>query len=552
MAALNQVALLAGGCQQSCAVPVIGHANFIAYCSTAAIYMYTPITTTKTASASTPAATEKEKFYIYPLTRIFANGVVGAIHSFHFNEEYMACVTSTAKTVVWRLADGENLNKKRVPSAVSDFFQREGGPSVVRVAGKHHILYGTRTGWVVSVNMNDGTTTHQLRLCMKNQGVAPVTVPTLTPTPTPTPTLTPTPTPTPTPATLPSNHDSSGDAHVGSVTFIDVSASRPDTVVVGTSEGGFFVLSIHPANGIRQNASLRPFPAPTLAEESHTTNDATKGNGTVTDNGWLPLTTMAFDPSNPNFVAIGSRDGALALVDIASSTIVQNFAVQKTPVMSISGLAGQAGTFVTADGESSKLEVWSAKSRTAVAAWHPIAGSAVFGVAAFGPEHILIALRNGSVAVFNTRTQQIEMRTEAGHTDVMHTCRYAHHEKDYLATTSKDGTIRVWNTKQLILQHTIDVGRVIVHSVDWSLTGKYIAAGLSTGEVVCYYVGTQRKHWRVSVAAVSAVNCVAWNSSESGGYIAASHCGGLAVYFLTRRQNCASLQDSFPCLWHRI
>ncbi|ESL08067.1 hypothetical protein TRSC58_04238 [Trypanosoma rangeli SC58] len=377
MAALNQVALLAGGCQQSCAVPVIGHANFIAYCSTAAIYMYTPITTTKTASASTPAATEKEKFYIYPLTRIFANGVVGAIHSFHFNEEYMACVTSTAKTVVWRLADGENLNKKRVPSAVSDFFQREGGPSVVRVAGKHHILYGTRTGWVVSVNMNDGTTTHQLRLCMKNQGVAPVTVPTLTPTPTPTPTLTPTPTPTPTPATLPSNHDSSGDAHVGSVTFIDVSASRPDTVVVGTSEGGFFVLSIHPANGIRQNASLRPFPAPTLAEESHTTNDATKGNGTVTDNGWLPLTTMAFDPSNPNFVAIGSRDGALALVDIASSTIVQNFAVQKTPVMSISGLAGQAGTFVTADGESSKLEVWSAKSRTAVAAWHPIAGSAV-------------------------------------------------------------------------------------------------------------------------------------------------------------------------------
>ncbi|RNF27439.1 uncharacterized protein Tco025E_00301 [Trypanosoma conorhini] len=511
MAALNQVALLAGGCQQSCALPVIVHANAIAYCSTAAIYMYTPTKIATTAAAGAPATTENENFSSYPLTRIFANGVVGAIHSFHFNEEYMVCVTTAAKTVVWRLVDGEKLNEKRVPSAVGEFFRREGGPSVVRVAGKHHILYGTKTGWVVSVNMNDGTTTHHLRLCMNGQSSAAAAVP------------------TPSPTTPLGNRNGSSDTHVGCVTFMDVAASRPDSIVVATSEGGLFILSIHPANGLRQNASLRPFPAPALAEETHTVNDTSNGNDAATDNGWLPVTTMAFDPNNPNYVAIGSRDGALAIVDTVSNTIVQNFALQKAPVTSIAWLAGQTGKFVTTDGESSRLQVWLTNSRTAVAEWHPIAGSAVFGAAAFAPEHLIIALRNGSVAVFNTRTQQIEMQTEAGHTDVMHACRYAHHEKDYLATTSTDGTIRVWNTKQLTLQHAIDVGRVIVHSIDWSLTGKYIAAGLSNGEVVSYYVGTQRKHWGVSVTAVGAVNCVSWNSSESGGYIAASHSGGVAV-----------------------
>ncbi|EAN95573.1 hypothetical protein, conserved [Trypanosoma cruzi] len=518
MAELSPVALLPGGCQQDCALPVISHANVIVYCSAAAIYMHTPNTITLPASAGAAVGTgraknENETFHNYPLTRIFASGVVGVIYSFDFNDEYMACVTSTTNTVVWRIADGENLNDKRVPSCVGEFFRREGGPSVVRIAGKYHILYGTKTGWVVSVNMNDGTTMHQLRLCVTYKSVNSISLST----------------PASVATKAAGGHWEGTETQVGYVTVVDVSISRPDTIVVGTSEGYLFVLSIHPANGLRQTASLRPFSAPAVFEDKPAADSTNNGSDALNEMGCLPVTAMAFDPNNPNFVAVGSRDGGLVLVDIVSTTIVQTYAVNGEPVISIAWLAGQAGEFVTTDGESSKLHVWSVSTRTAVAVWHPVAGCAIFGIAAFAPEHLFIALRSGSVAVFNTRTGQIEMQTEAGHTDVMHTCRYAHHDKDQLATTSTDGTIRLWNTKQLVLQNTLDVGRVIVRSMDWSLSGKYLAAGLSNGEVVCYYVHTQREHWRVSVTTVSTVYFVSWSCTESGGHIAASHRDGLAV-----------------------
>lgn len=513
MEALRQVALLAGGCQQSCALPVVGRPNAIAYCSSAAVYMHTP--TTVTPNATTVQDSDNKTFCAYPLTQVFANGVVGPILSFDFNEEYVACVTSSAKTAVWRLADAELLNDKRLPSGVSDIFGRVGGPSAVRVAGKHHILYGTKTGWLVSANMNDGKTVHSLQLGLSEKANMATTIPTNATTA----------------ATSSGNSNSNKIADIGQVTVIDVSPLRPDTIAVGTSEGALVVVTLHPVNGMRQNILLRPFGVPTIASDRSGVNgtNQSNGNGNVNSTEWLPVTNVAFDPNNASCVAVGSRDGALVLVDIVSSTITQTFEVQDTPVTSISWLNGQAGMFVTTDGESPKLRVWSVNNRTPALIWNPVAGSALFGSTAFAIGKLFLALRDGSVAVFNTKRQQIEMRTEAGHTDTIHRCRYAHHNRDLLASASTDGTIRVWNTMQLALQHTIDLGRVVVCSVDWSLSGKYLVAALGSGEVVCYHVNTQRENWRTIITSNGGVCCVSWSVSESSNLIAASHNGGVAV-----------------------
>ncbi|KEG10302.1 hypothetical protein DQ04_03911010 [Trypanosoma grayi] len=522
MAALNQVALLPGGCHQSCTLPVVGRSNAIAYCSPAAIYMYTPTTHTVNpagrrnstkSTVSAASAGDGKAVSVYPLTHIFANGVAGAIKSFDFNDEYVTCVTAGAKTAVWRLSDGEQLHGKRLPSGVGDFFKREGGPSVVRVAGKHHIIYGTTTGWVVTANMNDGTTTHQLKLANTDGSVSIVN----------------------SNSNNNNNNNSRGITNVGYVTSIDVAVSRPDTIVLGTSEGLVFIVLLHPVNGLQQTVMLRPFPAQPVPADTPLGNGSINNNSTNNNtnissgSGVVAITAVSFDPHNPNLVAAGSREGALALLDIASNAVVQAFEVHGTPVISISWLAGQAGTFVTTDGESSKLRLWGVNSRTPALTWNPIAGSVLLGSAAFAPEHLLLALRNGSVVVYNTKTHQVEMQTEGGHTDTMHSCRYAHHDRELLATASTDGSIRVWNTKQLTLQQNIHVGQVIVHSVDWSPTGKYVAAGLNNGEVVCYHVSTQRENWRVNVTSGDLTWCLSWSLAESSSHIAVSHRGGVVV-----------------------
>ncbi|ORC86449.1 uncharacterized protein TM35_000281650 [Trypanosoma theileri] len=536
MAALNQVALLAAGCSESCTLPVVARSKAIAYCSATSIYMHTPTKHTSTNtnntdplrrnSTSVPSAVGNgsgKTFTTYPLSRIFANGVTDLIQSFDFNDEYMACVTRDCKTVVWRVGDAEVLNGKRLPNALSGFFKREGGPMVVRVAGKHHIVYGTTTGWIISANMNDGTTTHQLKLPLDDKSNSIV------------------------------NNDSSNNYTVGQITSIDASPARPDVLAVGTSEGMLFILSLHPSNGLQRTATLRPFATTTTNTNTNTNMTTTttlegsintgtgNNNNNNNNNSLAAVTVAAFDPNNAFCLAVGSREGALVLVDAASGTVVQRFEVQDSPICSISWIPTQSGTFVTTNGNSSKLSIWTVNSRTSTVVWNPICGSVLVGSASFAPEHLFLALRSGSVAVFNTQTQEVEMQTETGHTNRLHDCRYSKHDKDLIATTSADGTIRVWNTKQLLLNHTIEVGSVIVQTMDWSPSGKYIVAGLSTGEVVSYHVSTQHEQWRALVVAPRYNNhnnnnkgpfgvCgVVWSPSEAGNYIAAAHRSGITL-----------------------
>ncbi|CBH11315.1 hypothetical protein, conserved [Trypanosoma brucei gambiense DAL972] len=534
---LNAVALITAGCGQRCASPVMAYNNMIAYSSSDSIYLYNPvnhksseITSRRSSSMqpgssnySGPNATGNEKVVTtYPLSRVFSNGVRGTIMSFHLNDEYVACVTSDAHAVVWKLTNCELLNSKAVLESVKDFFKSGGAPRQVLVSGKHHILFGTSKGYVVSANMHDGVTTHSAKVSADGGS---------------------------------HKHDHTA----GAVCCMSASPTRPDVIAVGTSGGLLCVFSLHPVNGLKQSHAIKPFlrTSSSAAEKGKsgvTVSDATGnvGHGGEGDKDTCShaVTSLVFDPNNINHAVAGSSEGALAVVDVTTAAVVQVFEVHDTPVTSISFLPAQAGTFVTTDGESSKLHVWTVTSRTHSHVWAPVwttthpeskckgledyfpkapAGDAIASAVSFASEHIVLSLKNGRVVVYSTQRHDIEFQTPPSHTDTLHSCRYAYHNKDVLATTGADGNVNMWNTRQLELQSSIYAGTVAVQGVDWSPTGKNIAVALSNGLVISYNVSTHRENWRITLTSSGAVSCIAWSRVESGSCIVAGYSGSVSL-----------------------
>ncbi|KAH8607018.1 WD domain [Trypanosoma vivax] len=543
MVALKQVALIAGGCSQSCALPLVAHGNAIAYNSAGAIYLHTSkthkiqvLSTRRSNSLTQPTLSagsnsggsdggEARTVTMYPLTHMFAGGVVGNVLSFDFNDEYVACAATGGMGIVWRRSDGELLTSRKALETVNAFFSREGRPVAVRVLGKHHILFGTTSGCVITANMQDGTTTHTLRGSIAG----------------------------------PSGN---AESSVGEISCMLSSEARPDVVAVGTAEGVVFVFTLHPTGGLKQTHSMRPFAAAAEKLEQSSSSVAPgdphvhAGGDAHGGSGQMPVSALVFDPANPHIVVAGSREGALARIDVNAGTIVEVFDARDIPVTSVSWLSSQESTFVTTDGETNMLRVWSVKSRTPQQVWYPILSTKenyhtnekktgqnnctmesgcsdnagiICSAATFSVDNLLLAMRDGSVVVFDMKQKQVELRTLAGHTDSVHACRYAQHDKDLLATASADGSVRVWNTRQMVLQRTIEVGPSVVYSVDWSPTGKYLAVALSSGHVVNYHVNSQRVTWRTAVTSNSPVNSVVWGRSENSSYIAASYKTGVSV-----------------------
>ncbi|TPP49112.1 WD domain, G-beta repeat family protein [Leishmania donovani] len=527
-----------------------------AFASVQSISLYrvsTANVTIPTSASSTPAQAQQQHQSLetiaitdYPLVTLFGHGANAAIAAFSYNDDYMACLTPQNKQVLlWRLKDAETLTAKKITStALSDAFKREGNPSTMCLAGRHHVLCGTNTGRLISLNTNlDNAEPRSVAIPPSQQRgnaqqprspLSPgnaYSVPAVA---------------GPLSSLNPSGTSSAAAAAVESVECIVAATARPEAVACGTSDGTLCLLTLNASTGLLVTASLCPFPAKEKSD-------------TVLDVNPLPVTSLAFEPTSAQYLAVGSQDGALALCDMNKNSIVQIFEVSKLPEKHISSIAwipGEAGAFYTASTDSPVLRKWSVSSKSVVGsvsimvmqqmpqqrssgargaadasdsadAEHSSSRIGIRSVACIDQTRVVVGLTNGSVKVYDVTQQRLECDIVTGHTDATLSCKLSKHDRDQAATGGVDGMIRVWNLRTLSQQYSIPVGPVMVHSVDWSPNGKHLIAALGSGEVVMYSTSTNRESWRTPVFS-ELVYRVCWAAGDSS-LIAATSRSGVAV-----------------------
>jgi WD repeat-containing protein 17 len=539
--ALSPIAYISPGCTAQCRQCVSAKPDSFAFASVQAISLYrvsTANVTIPTSTSSDPAQQQQQQTVEtvsvadYPLANLFGHGANASISAFAYNEDYMACLTAQNKQVLmWRLKDAETLTAKKIGStSLATLFKRDGNPSTMCLAGRHHILCGTNTGRLISLNTSVEHAEPHSTVIPPSQQRPAVQQP-LSPL-------------SPSNAATAAGYTSTA---VESVECVTAAAARPDTVACGTSDGTLCLLTLNASTGLRVTSSLCPFPP----------KDKEKEKGATLDVSPLPVTTLAFDPTSAQYLAVGSQDGALALCDVNAQSMVQTFDFAKLPerhVSSIVWIPNEAGAFYTASTDSTVLRKWSVTSKSSVGSVsvmvlpsspQPLAQTStdavqevgsvytaeaqvgIRSVACIDQHRVVVGLTNGAVKVYDVAQQRLDCDIVTGHTDATLSCKLSKHDRDQAATSGVDGTIRVWNLRTLTQQYSIAAGPVMVHSVDWSPNGKHIAASLGSGEVVMYSTSTYRESWRTPVFS-DLVYRVCWAAGDSS-LIAATSRTGLAI-----------------------
>ncbi|GET86169.1 hypothetical protein, conserved [Leishmania tarentolae] len=548
--ALSPVAYISPGCSAQCRQCVSAKPDSFAFSSAQSISLYRVSTANviiPTSAGSTPAQAQQQQqqqqalletitIPDYPLVTLFGHGANAAIAAFSYNEDYMACLTPQNKEILlWRLKDAEALTAKKIANTtLSDAFKREGSPSTMCLAGRHHILCGTSTGRLISLNTNlDNAEPRSVVIPSSHKRGNVHNAPAA---------------PGPLNSLDPSDTNNAAAAVVESVECIAAATARPEIVACGTSDGTLCLLTLNASTGLLVTASLCPFPAKEKSD-------------TILDVQPLPVTSLAFDPTSAQYLVVGSQDGALALCDVSKNAMVQTFDVSKLPEKHISSIAwipGEAGSFYTASTDSPVLRKWTVSSKSAVGSVSIMAihqnppqrrsdacsaedvndyayaehssGSrreGIRSVACIDKTRVVVGMTNGSVKVYDVAQQRLECDIVTGHTDATLSCRLSKHDRDQAATGGVDGMIRVWNLRTHSQQYSIPVGPVMVHSVDWSPNGKHLIAALGSGEVVMYSTSTNRESWRTPVFS-ELVYRVCWAAGDSS-LIAATSRSGVAV-----------------------
>lgn len=466
--ALTPVAYIPAGCSLQCPKNVATRSsnNTFAYASIHGISLYRmerkSLPNLSVAAADPAAVIEVPT---YALQTLYGSGVNATVAAFDYNEEIMACLCPQSKNVVvWGLADAEPLTAKKIPASLAAMFRREGTPSTMCVAGKYHLIFGTTTGRLVSLNTNAGPNDPRC-----------VTIP------------------------------AAGGGTAENVECVAVSPSRADLIAAGTSDGILSFLTLSAAAGLTVAASMIPFPPPAKEKDRLLAPNA------------LPVNVIAYDPATPTQIAVGSAEGGLVLCEMSSPAAPTVVFDTKDKINGLAWVTGQSGVFYSVSASSNVIQKWSTGGGRSPVAAIPAVGSelGIRSIACLDADRVVLGLTNGAVRVFNvsaaaadatTPTQQqqqpkqaLEFETVAGHTDAVLTANFSRHDRDLMASAGTDGTIKVWNLKAMTLQSTIEVGQMLVYSIDWSPNGKYIIAAFGNGEVVQYNVATQRQGWRTAV-----------------------------------------------------
>eukprot|EP00796_Vickermania_ingenoplastis_P011368 gene11368-7874_t len=463
----------------------------------------------------------------YPITGLYG-AAAGDVIAFDYNESFIAAIavkrdqqtklgTSAAERqlLIWNATDGELIEKKVQINALQARFQSEGQPISVCVAGKHHVLIGTASGRVISVNTSS-----------ENNEPKAVQLPQ----------------PAGTPA---------GQPNQSRVVAVTASKIRPELVACGTTDGtlGLFVLSA--STGLRLTASVQPFPTPSL----------------ITGAPALPVSTLAFSPFTDNYLAMGSSEGAVSIFSVDANALMMSFTYIAKDVSGLAWASWEQGSLYVSSKHHGYVMKYSTNSKTEVERICPgtslprpsptgtdatlvpvgklkqlsLAASAessslsgITGIGCVEGQGLALALCDGGVHVYYLPRQQTALKAPPQHTHPALCAAVSKQDSQMYATAGADGRILVWMTSlPLQPQHLLRVGGVhsglAVTALQWSSNGKHIYAGLHNGEVFGFTLTTQTVIWRTAVFAGTPVTCFAYTNAGTAPVLLAGGKEGVAV-----------------------
>lgn len=204
----------------------------------------------------------------------------------------------------------------------------------------------------------------------------------------------------------------------------------------------------------------------------------------VVDLKWDLLSSIYLLVAYENFVS---------LWDTQAGSEMHAFEKQGIGISSIAWMAWTSGNFLTTNARTGVVKVWNVSQKQPLQSVR-ITEAGINTVAFSGRETAgLFACVDGSLAVYDMERSCIAFKTCAGHTDTIFDCLFSVDNPDLFASSSYEGTVKIWRTSTFELVKTLYTSDSIVYKVAWSPRGNIIAGATFKGTVVLWDVHTGRE-----------------------------------------------------------
>jgi WD40 repeat protein len=157
---------------------------------------------------------------------------------------------------------------------------------------------------------------------------------------------------------------------------------------------------------------------------------------------------FSFDPHSNNYVICAYKNGQLSLYDTDKPG--EYFRVgsefeRRGGISCVAFLEDEPGSFISGDMRTGVIMYWNVSHSTPI----KIVKLRKSGVKELYPIHgekkFLISFKDGAVGIFNYKLEKLDFITNTGHTETIFDCAFCACNPNILATSSYDGTIKLWD-----------------------------------------------------------------------------------------------------------
>ncbi|XP_066956128.1 WD repeat-containing protein 17-like isoform X1 [Macrobrachium rosenbergii] len=248
------------------------------------------------------------------------------------------------------------------------------------------------------------------------------------------------------------------------------------------------------------------------------------------------LVTLEWDTCSPDYILVAYRGGALWLVDVNSMRIITKYSINMSASIStLAWLPDAPGMFVTGDAEKGILRVWTVSKPTPLenyilkeTGFHFLCATQASNCprklqsesndrkGIMIPNVSVVTLfKDGGVGLYHLRRKQWIFRREHGHTETIFDCSFKPEDSDLLATSSFDGSIKIWRIDTMEAVDTLPNRNTIIYSISWAPADlNCIVAGTSAGDVFIWDIGKHKILQDICAHKDKKVFCVAWNQND--------------------------------------
>jgi len=204
----------------------------------------------------------------------------------------------------------------------------------------------------------------------------------------------------------------------------------------------------------------------------------------VVDLKWDLLSSIYLLVAYENFVS---------LWDTQAGSEMHAFEKQGIGISSVAWMAWTSGNFLTTNARTGIIKVWNVSQK------QPLLTTRVtdtgINTVVFNARQTsgLFACVDGSIVVYDLERNCTAFKTCAGHTDTIFDCLFSVDDPDLFASSSYEGTVKIWRASTFELVRTLYTSDSIVYKIAWSPRGNIIAGATFKGTVILWDVHTGRE-----------------------------------------------------------